>query len=311
MRIALIPVIFSGLFLVACSGGGGGGGSAAQGINESFQFRQDFKPTIRPPGAASKEYEDLVANSLLQFSQNVPAEEAYFGVVIRDSDLRYIWNDSDARAQAQKVLAPEGLRFLKDIKVYCVINDAVKNESRPEGKPKEGDKISKVMEMSTTGANCPLLYQKSVDSEWEFYAIEEEADTGKTKTSMTLNSQQKTSVEVKDPALVKAGILRELKAEMSFQGNKTTWQQIKVADDSKVYLLGQGQMTLTLANGDIISGPITMETVSTGDIQEAQLLFEGKSQQGIVKVVLLDKAGAAPEAFVNGQKSAAAFKLIR
>ncbi len=309
MRIALIPVIISGLFLAACSGGGGG--SATPGINENFQFRQDFKPTLRPPGAAATEYEDLVAKSLVQFSQNVPAEEAYFGVVIRDSDIRYIWDDSIERAHAQKTLAPEGIRFLKDIKVYCVINDAVKKESRPEGAPKEGDKISKVLDMSTSGANCPLHFQKSVDSEWEYYAIEDEADTGKTKTSMVLNSQQKTAVEVRDPGLIKAGILRELKAEISFQGNKTTWQRVKAADDSKVYLLGRGEMTLTLANGDIISGPITMETVSTGDSQQAQFLFEGRSPQGLIKVVLLDKLGESPEAFINGQKSAAAFKLIR
>lgn len=309
MRTAFIPAIISGLFLVACSGGGGGSGAPA--INESFQFRQDFKPTLSPPGAVAKDYEEVVANSLLQFSQNVPAEEAYFGVVIRDSDIRYIWDDSAERVNAQKTLAPEGARLLNDIKVYCVINDAVKNETRPEAAPKEGDKISKVLEMSTSGTNCPLHFQKSVDSEWEYYAVEEDTESGKIKNSMILNSQQKTTLTVRDPALLKTGVLKEMKVEISFQGNKTTWQRVKAADDSKVYLLGRGEMTLTLANGDVISGPITMETISTGESQQAQLLFDGRSAHGAVKVVLLDKAGGSPEAYINGQKSAAIFKLIR
>lgn len=306
--LSFISVVVSGLLLGACSGGGGG--SVVPEINENFEFRHDFKPDLSPPGAASKEYENQVSSSLLQFSQNIPAQEAYFGVVIRDSDIRYIWDDSAERTKAQKTLSPEGLRLLKDIKVYCVINDAVKKESRPEGDPQEGDKITKILEMSTSGANCPLSFQKSVDSEWEFYAIETDKESGKTQTSMTLNSQQKIALEVKDTALIKSGILKELKAEISFQGNKTTWRRVKAADESKVYLLGRGVMTLTLANGDVITGPVTIETVSAGDTHQSQMLFEGKSAQGNVKVVLLDKAGSSPEAFINGTKSAASIELI-
>lgn len=293
MKLVLSSLLIVCAFLTACSKDDGDKKS------KGYAFTKDFQPAHKPQNAAPQNYLQDVMVSLKESNLYLPSDAAFFNVIIDGSDVKSVWDGSDEREAAKRALNNEGLRFVEDIKRNCMINNAKKTES---GEARQGGTKTQSIVMSTTGNACPLLIHKgdSTATTYDLIDINQAAQTA--HVVLRMQGSNFDSREVRNARIEGLSGIRLLKVEMNTTGSADITQNSRGQQTGKVHVEGVGSVILSLANGDTVQGPITMEAVGTDQSTELRFLFDGKSNQGAVRIVVIVKSNQAPEIYLNGEK---------
>nr|WP_295902848.1 hypothetical protein [uncultured Bdellovibrio sp.] len=303
MKLILSSLLITCAFLTACSDSG----SKNKNNPGLYTFSKDFQPSHKPPNAAPMSYLKDVMISIKDSNLYIPSDAAFFNVIADGSDLKQIWDGSPERQEAFKKLNSEGLRFVNEIRTTCTINDARKTES---GDVRQGATKTQSINMSTSGNTCPFLVSKTDSNATTYDLIKLDQTAESVQIVMRIEGTNSESREVRSQRVSDLSGLRSFAINLRFNGNVDVIQT-ETTQTMKMRIEGSGSLMLVLSNGDTVRGPLSMEAVGTEKGMESRFLFEGQSNQGVIRVVVITKANQAPEIYLNGEKlDAGAFGAI-
>lgn len=288
MKKQFLAVMGSALLLTACSNGGGGNNG---GIN----------PLAKPPNPAPEAYLQQLMTDFQASSSYLPAEEALFDIVMDGENVKSISANSPERKEALNKLNTTGRQFVDKILKSCEVKNANLSEGVGVGENKEGvSKTIKLLTMSTRGANCVYLLDKSAQFTTVVKDVVQDSRTGDVRAKMIFSNNHKQFQKIQDASLVQASKFKSLDVEFGMTMNidyaRTAAGETSTANGSIT-----GKVSLELSNGDVIQGPITGTIQAANGQSMMRIQFSGSSPQGDIWIVAVSK-GDSGEIYVNGEK---------
>ncbi|MGZ3779452.1 MAG: hypothetical protein ACXVCY_02380 [Pseudobdellovibrionaceae bacterium] len=291
MKALLSSLVIIAALLTGCSKGGGND-SVKHGLS-------DLKPTQKPQNPVQKNYLNSLTATLVGLSKYLPDDAVIFDTVLDGTKTKYIYSWSSERTEAKAKLNNDGLQFATDIKAKCLINNA--DSIASGGQPKAGSTSSEEAWLSTTGNNCPYIISRKNQMLTTYNRFDVDNVNRSVSADVSIGGTSYSSNEVKDERLVSLSGIRSIVINMkttgygNFNVNQTT---TKVSSNTS----SVGSLEIHLANGDYVTGPVTMESITQDSQTESQILFDGKSSQGDIRVVVKMKTGTTNEVYLNGEK---------
>lgn len=273
------------LLLTACNDEGGSQPAAI--APPIFVISSNFNPTVRPANEASPDYTAQILNIISRQGVDQATDAVIFG------------KSRGSFEKAYNRLSVMGKRSLAEIQNNCEIIDNQKSEA---GTLDLGTRQTISLFSSAKGNYCPISLNKSQYQNNTLVKNTAEEYVVTSDVSATVDYQQLTSRR-------NSGDVAAFKSTINGRST-TSVVRSPGADLKKVKNQSSGQVSITLRNGEVLTGPLYIETleVSQGDRRKSiiqdqeQYLVELSTPRGMVRIVYIKDIASSEtrKAYVNG-----------
>lgn len=263
---------------------------------QTLEFSEDFEMDVQPVRPMSPEKSQEWMDLLETSSNLVPSTGAIVNKVIYNNTLREIKSGSEEKNLQLKRLNPQGVALVSQANSLCRREaPSLSNE----GEVIIGKKIKREVQMSWSGESCPLKISDSLVADIHFDKIQIERPSQHANILSRINSIRKFQRSVANPKVERAYL-------KTFDFYLNTRSYIEYVDEvykKKSFISSQsdGNLVLESSFGDLIKGPLKIETIMSGTWKETRLLFLGESSHGQMRWVIKNLNNKYFEASVNGE----------
>lgn len=154
--------------------------------------------------------------------------------------------------------------------------------------------------MSLEGTDCP--YTLSATGASEYTVTHSEKNSTSSVISFTLNIQSAKQASINDARVASLSGVKAQLLEMTAGGGLTLRSSL---NDTKPtvdgVISGVGKIEYTFSNDEKLTGNLTIYSKSANNKTKTQTLFEAKTAQGLIRVVIVSD-GEKNETYLNGTK---------
>ncbi|KYG63894.1 hypothetical protein AZI86_13840 [Bdellovibrio bacteriovorus] len=254
-----------------------------------------FQPTEKPTRPVSPALLQQVFGNLKSASAYIPDDAAYFSSVIVGDTARDIYYGGYDQSRAMQKLTPEGRAFVKTLLKNCRLNPAKKTES---GRAQPGGSVRMNLTLSSSGANCGYVLNKSVQKSRNFSNVS--GDGKASRWSESVSTTIEDHRELRDPDI--QGLSQIISLHFI---NKVTgmvgYKASNLGFEINANLKGSGKAEVQFANGMKLSGPVHSETTTVDGKTTVKVRFLGSTPQGDILILVIRDDVNVLKVYVNGE----------
>lgn len=256
-----------------------------------------FQPTEKPARPVSPALLQQVFSNLKSASAFIPDDAAYFSSIIVGETSREIYYGSHDQTRAMQKLTPEGRAFVKSLLRNCRLNPAKKIES---GRAQPGGSVRMNLTLSSSGANCGYVLNKSVQKSRVFTAVSPDSQGSASRWSESVSTTIEDHREVRDADIQDLSQITSLHFTNKVTGT-VGYRASKLGFEINANLKGSGKAEVTFANGMKLTGPVNSETTTDDGKTTVKVRFLGSTPHGEILILVIRDDVNVLKVYVNGE----------